>query len=317
MRQSTRRHPLEPARKWPGPLLSVYSLHPVPVMPTRIVRLDIPNAWHSEMAALKARLASVGLALPPGSRLASFARTIDAMAGGSFSARDQTDPRLHSLLEGARDFGEMHMAAMRLLPTDDPALVVRFRRALGGSTMPVNRNPDARSTQFELYLAAVLTTTGHQVEFAEPDIILAYPGLEIAVAAKRIETPRKYRTRLKEGVEQIERSGRRGIVAVLFDHVGPNRYPGIIAETADDIQRRAPQILRDTVDPLREATLRATVGRPVLALLATVALPAIVPSQNRIGRLAGMLLRIIEVNTSVDEKRVLEQLPAAMTLPDA
>jgi hypothetical protein len=286
-------------------------------MPSRIVRLDIPNAWHAEMAELQSRLATVGLTLPPGSRLASFARTIDAMAGGAFSASDQADPRLHALLEGARDFGEIHMAATRLLPTDDQSLVERFRRVLGGSPMPVNRNPDARSTQFELYLAAILTTTGQHVDFAEPDLILVHPALEIAFAAKRIETPRKFRARLKEGVEQIERSGRRGIVAVSFDHVGPSRYPGIVAETADSVQLQAPQILREVVDPLRDVTLRATVGRPVLALLATVALPAIVPSQNRIGRLAGMLLRIIEINTSVDEKRVLEWLPTAIALPDA
>lgn len=286
-------------------------------MPTRIVRLNIPDAWHAELAVLKAQLAGVGLSLPPGSRLLAFAAAVEGLAGGEMSARDLRDPRLHALLEGARDFGELHMAATRLLPSEDSALITRFRRALGGSPLPVNQNRAARTTQYELYLAAVLSTTGYPVRFAEPDLILAHSGMQLAIAAKRIETQRQFRRRLKEGVAQIERSGHRGIVAVSFDYLNPERYPGVVASSPEHLEGRAGEIVRQIVDPLREATLQVTVGRPVVALIATIALPAIVPAQNRIGRLAGFLLRGIEINASREELRILESLPPMLQLPDA
>lgn len=71
-----------------------------------------------------------------------------------------------------------------------------------------------RDLQFQLYLAAVLHRAGLTVVNEEPDIGVNIGCRRFAIAVKRVRSPKKLLVRVKEGIEQIRRSGRQGWVAL-------------------------------------------------------------------------------------------------------
>jgi len=91
---------------------------------------------------------------------------------------------------------------------------------LGGADTEADEvNPLARNTQFELYAGAMLTMGGAVVAIGEPDLVMLFLGEEVGIAAKRVRSEKQIRKRFKGGLEQIERSGRRGFVALNLDRL--------------------------------------------------------------------------------------------------
>lgn len=120
------------------------------------------------------------------------------------------------------------------------------QRALDGSTLKeADVNDSARNTQFELIVAALFRDAGFDVKLVEPDLCVRDAEGDFAVAIKRVRSNTKIVTRIKEGEDQIVRSGRRGILALdLSSVINPSDAP------AD--KTRAQQALRENSSYFRE-----------------------------------------------------------------
>lgn len=90
---------------------------------------------------------------------------------------------------------------------------------MGGPEVAEGRLTLARDTQFELYIAALLCLASAEVESGEPDLRFRYGYEMVGVAAKRVRSRSQDQVQrhIAKAVDQIERSGRRGWIAVNLD----------------------------------------------------------------------------------------------------
>jgi hypothetical protein len=119
----------------------------------------------------------------------------------------------------------------------------------GADTEDDDRNPRARNTQFELYVAATLIMGDVGVRLAEPDLRLEYFGEEVGIAAKRVRSLKQLIRRAKDGAEQLRRSGVRGFVALNVDVILKTDGQGLI--TTEQLDERI-VALRDVDDVLSQ-----------------------------------------------------------------
>jgi hypothetical protein len=137
------------------------------------------------------------------------------MAQLSDRMRRSTDELRSRIGEGARLITELHQAthARPERPPDD--VVEKFRIAVEGADLAEEESSHlARDTQFELYVWGLFNAGNVPCRFGEPDLVCGIGQEEIGIAAKRIWSTEQAKKRLSSAAEQIERSGRRGLVAV-------------------------------------------------------------------------------------------------------
>lgn len=122
--------------------------------------------------------------------------------------------------------------------------------ALGGSAIAANdKNRKARNTQFELYVAALLSLGGTEVALAEPALRMLYWGEYIGVAIKRMGSTRKdkLKERLLSASDQIGRWTSQGVIAVNIDSFFAGKtLPGAVEKRNQEFGM-AMQHVRDVV----------------------------------------------------------------------
>jgi hypothetical protein len=87
----------------------------------------------------------------------------------------------------------------------------------GATAESSDRNPIGRNTEFELYIATLISLGGMAVRFDEPDVVFPYDGAEVGIAAKRLTSAKQLGKRCREAADQIRRSRRRGFIALSAD----------------------------------------------------------------------------------------------------
>jgi hypothetical protein len=90
---------------------------------------------------------------------------------------------------------------------------------MGGGDVHDGRDTSARDAQFELYVGAQFRLGSVEIHGGEPDLRMRYGHELIGIAAKRVSSPasKQLKTHLNKAVEQIDRSGFRGFIAVNLD----------------------------------------------------------------------------------------------------
>ena len=166
------------------------------------------------------RLADFGIRLPAGNRLQRARRLIeDVNARRVVLSPDSAD--LASVTEAQWTILEQYIVTRSLgLPgrrlSDEVAH--KLETVLSGADTPeADRNQLARSTQFELYVAAFFTMADITLTFAEPDLIFDYLGNPCGLAAKRVNSFRQAPRRADDAADQLRASSLRGVVAVNVD----------------------------------------------------------------------------------------------------
>lgn len=168
-----------------------------------------------------ARYSSLGLKLPPGNRLQRARKFLSQFAGTETPLTLDDEEQLRRIVESTQSCFEHYLIA-RSTGTHSGQLPAEHVRKIeesltGADTADEDANSIGRDTQFELFVAAVLTMGGASVRIAEPDLQVLYEGDEVGLAAKRVKRLNKLRRRCKDAVAQIERVGRRGFIAVNAD----------------------------------------------------------------------------------------------------
>lgn len=79
----------------------------------------------------------------------------------------------------------------------------------------------ARNLQFQLWLASWFTAGDKPIRYEEPDLRVAYWFDWHGVAAKRVQSPSKILTRVREAADQVKKRVGHGFIAVAFDNYSP------------------------------------------------------------------------------------------------
>ena len=258
------------------------------------LNVEDPDETRARLALVKGRLAAHDVTLPPG-RLARFERLSEAFAAKTLSpARAADRPRdLVELLEGNRDFHEVAAIVEHLLPAAppaDPVMFTKLKHVLGGAALPSeDANPLARSTQFELYVAALCARGGLPVRFQEPDFVVTAAGVRLGIAAKRAGGPQVQRL-FVQATSQLRKAQLHGVVALSFDRLFRPNDERLFSPSAEALKPEAPRLLDETLRPYLRAFDRAAAGSRAIALFAFLVVPVAVPKENRVGRVSASLL---------------------------
>lgn len=96
-----------------------------------------------------------------------------------------------------------------------------------GSLDPSSRDRSvAKDKLWELELWAALNSSGLSATLEEPDVVARTPAGEIAIACKRLYSPKNVESQMSAGVSQIAKSGRHGILALCIEDlvIPPNHW---------------------------------------------------------------------------------------------
>ncbi len=231
-----------------------------------ILIVEGPDVLQARIARVLATLATHGLAVPPGSRLARFLLLNARFVAKELSpaGRGSLD-EVNELLEGNRDFAELATIVEHLLPPEppaDPVLRRKLREVLGGAPLPSqDANPHARNTQFELYVAALFQRAGIPTLLREPDGIITAGSVRLGVAAKRPGGPKHVRRLVRDGAKQLRDVGLPGIVAISLDRLFAPNDERIVGRSAEDLKPAARELLHATIRPLLPTSTPPSSGR--------------------------------------------------------
>ena len=167
------------------------------------------------------RYRKLGIRQSPGNRLQQARELLAQFAGRNAPLDSEDEELLHRIVESTQTCFEHYLIA-RSTGTRFGKLSFEMVRKLeesltGAEVADEEVNSPGRDTQFELFVRAFLVMGGVPVWIAEPDLRFRYNGREVGLAAKRVKGSRKLRRRFNDAVDQIERTGHSGFVAVNAD----------------------------------------------------------------------------------------------------
>jgi len=158
---------------------------------------------------------------PVGNRLTKACTLVRDTNEGRILLRAGDDPALYRLTGAHWTILEQCIVARSLGRTGrvlSSTTLDKIETMLSGAgTDDEDQNPLARNTQFELYVGAMLIMGNVPTWLAEPDLRADYLGLEIGIAAKRVQSAKQLKKRMKDAVGQIRDSGLPGVVALNLD----------------------------------------------------------------------------------------------------
>ena len=206
-----------------------------PAIATR--KVDV-STWHSisgapivGSAGLVARakwaievFEQLGVTVNQSGRLPSAIRLLDSINDKPSLMLAASTEFLYAVGEADRTIWEFfiiaYVADMRGRRKGTPFTPSMLTTALAGAQTEISdKHPKPRSTQFELYVAALLSLGGADVQLEEPDLRMLYWGDRVGVAIKRMRSnaPEALEARLLEAAKQIAKRSRQGFIAINVD----------------------------------------------------------------------------------------------------
>ncbi len=166
------------------------------------------------------KLRSFGVKIPDQSRLISYQRGFEEVL------RQQGDLLFSSEEDAARilfDFREMD-ELINIVESfgGEPSSseLQRLRLLPEGTDYPDHgTSTRARDAQYELFLRAMYSRSGLDIQMGSPDLLLSDGRIIIPIEAKRPNSPSRLDDRLREAVHQIENQERFGVIAISLDQV--------------------------------------------------------------------------------------------------
>lgn len=171
------------------------------------------------------------ITIPAGSRLPNALALLQRLHADELVLAPEDEAGLRLVADSHRTLWEFFVIANAALRKqsrpDSPFQRELLETAITGADLESqDQNPKARNTQFELYVAALLSLSGAEVIKGEPDLRLLYWGSYVGIAAKRMrsDSPTALAKRVLEGARQIRTHGLEGFVAVNTDVLFVNTH---------------------------------------------------------------------------------------------
>jgi hypothetical protein len=135
-------------------------------------------------------------------------------------------------LTAALEFFYIVYAATLCTNSDHPFTAEKLARVVKGPDVSEGNDRSSRNIEFELYLATRFRLGGIEVLDGEPDFRFRFGSEILGVAAKRVTSPKvtQVKAALKDAVEQIQRAGLRGVIALNLER----RLDGLPASAEDE-----------------------------------------------------------------------------------
>lgn len=172
------------------------------------------------------RLARLGVVAVAGCRLRVARDLLLKLNNDELELAPEKSELIEQVTDAQKTIWEMFVivnaALRRFGRSGSPFTSESLNTMLGGQLAPtLDKNPIARSTQFELLTAAWLTLGGTDVRKKEPDLELLYWGEYLGIAVKRIagESAASAEGLVRDAASQISRSERPGFISLNVDAV--------------------------------------------------------------------------------------------------
>jgi hypothetical protein len=170
--------------------------------------------------SLRSSIAHFSLALNPTAPLSIVIKDLDWVA--SFSNIEEASrvdaSRLSNIFFRAEQAERIGILLERVRTVPGSAAVVECVR--GNVDRLSTMNERAQDLLFELEIGGRLAARGLPVSFAEPDIRLDWPSVSVGLPCKRPRNVRKIVANIRDGVDQIGRSGMSaGVVIVSIEPI--------------------------------------------------------------------------------------------------
>jgi hypothetical protein len=189
----------------------------------RFTTATTPYAESYERAvAIVDLMRAAGVRVPPSGRLKRYLKLLETMCAVTPDTRLPKSFNLQELHRAMLELDELGFITRQLSKAPEVAGWVQLMNAaMAGRMRPSDeRNHNrARDIQFELHTAAMFRLGGYQVTLEEPDVVVGTSWGQIGLAAKRPRSPANLDNLFKDADEQIERSGRQGIVVIDISFV--------------------------------------------------------------------------------------------------
>lgn len=185
------------------------------------IRETTPEFCDRIRTQIKAR----GLPIHPSGRVESYLKTVLTYRDRSKSISRATFSDQLRRLKAEHELEHLAFASREL-----PALVewdeLLSQAVLGGVDGEDGKDRSPWTATHEAICAALLIKAGFRTERAEPDLITETTKGRLGIACKRVfsKTPKQLSRRIREGIDQIERSRLQGIVWVDVTYRSWLRY---------------------------------------------------------------------------------------------
>lgn len=235
----------------------------------RIYREDTYEALRRRVELLEVRLRNVGLRVAGSSRLANYRRALESAE--DLTIQSGAEPENQVLHRAILECSQLLLIVDEL--PKEPAVhgwSEKMQEVLSGHDLPHTERDKShgRDTQFELYLAALARRAGYGVRLDEPDVVIEDGHGLLAIAAKRLKSPKKLRANLRSASRQITEGGANGFAALDLSMLLVPQDRPLLTEDVTSAQALYSSLLSDYIHS-RAAKIRRSVNwRKVYGLLA-------------------------------------------------
>ena len=243
--------------------------------------LSIRGDTLKRITRVKACAARLGIAVHTGSRVDFLEQQLKKFAHVKQDDLQRKGFDWISFTEGMRDIHELDFICRALADKASEQMKQLLGTAVTGAVLHHrDQNPSARNIQFQLFVSAVFERSGLPVSLTEPDIIFRCNGSEYGIAAKRILSRTQLEKRLKEGKSQLDKAGLKGIIAVCFDRLLPQKAARAIYSSEEGIEDAAKHTLRGILVSEKRKILPILAEPSVLGTIAFLAVPGVCKTAN-------------------------------------
>ena len=178
------------------------------------------DTWEANFAEIKQiyyEFEKLGIPTLQASRINSyrtaFQKLKDAADKGEFLDLDLG----HKMINAQVEFSQLRrIVSATQATTNNEDWRKRLNQLASGHELSAEdlKNTSARDFQFETFIGAVCKLSGYQIEFDEPDLIVADKDVRFGIAAKRPRSHKTIEKNLRKAAKQVQKSGIEGIVAL-------------------------------------------------------------------------------------------------------
>lgn len=183
-------------------------------------------------------ITELGYELSPSSRFASHSSTLDKLSEAlnrSIPPSDQLVCEAGIAISEVRELASILRHLGRAQPWRE-----HIQRIFSGHESPYkDANVQARSSQFEMYIASRASAAGLHPILAEPDLVVDHKKWKVGIAAKRLNSEQKIRDRIKDASEQISNTRYPGLIFLDFTK--------ILFKKEHALRVRDPNLLRELI----------------------------------------------------------------------
>ncbi len=222
------------------------------------------------------KLRSFGVRISDQSRLISYQRRLEALTMQPGDPLSVSWENADEMLFCFREMDELINIIDSFTEEPSSSELERLRLLPGGTANPDDgTSTKAQDAQYELFLRAMYSYSGIDIQMGIPDILLSDGPFVIPIEAKRPSSSSRLDDRLREAVHQLDTQKCFGVVAISLDHVIRPRGGFLVVDDKSYLAAAVASLVKTYImENIRTIAKRVRNRPKVSALLFTFRTPA-------------------------------------------